>query len=488
MKFISKLALPRNVISTFLCMSILHTTKDIHLWHLNKKCVQNCVGSPTVSKLQRIMMLRIPIWKAGMGKMICNALEEMVSGQQSLKDRVEKIVSKNKLLTLSYNDILVQSGKNRSRKWLAEEKDCTMLHQKNANTNTKVIKSLKVPKKLLPIPEKNNKSSLLILPSHQDTVNLLFTATRYWHLDKIHPLTRGKGTTIVILDGGFNVSHPAFTDDRMIEFQDFAKSDNNPEVDVVSHGTFCAGIACGSSFLYPAILSAQDTHMEWFPSGVAPEATYILCNVFEHGKTNAEDKSILQALEWIKETKKDAVDVLSLSLGFLNFREEISQTITELVNDNVIVVCAAGHKFSKNIAFPARLGNVLSIGSHDLHGRPSPFSPVGQEIDFLAPGENVAGPCSSRSGHQFGSGTSYATPAVAGLICLILSYIKQHHPDYLHIFKNHWMMKEILRKISKSPGRHSEYQGYGALSPLQFFQQPEYILNSVIAEVHNLPR
>ena len=44
-------------------------------------------------------------------------------------------------------------------------------------------------------------------------------------------------------------------------------------------------------------------------------------------------------------------------------------------------------------------------------------------------------------------------------------------------------MKEILREISASPGRHSDDMGFGALNPLQFFQQPDRVLNSILNEV-----
>ena len=411
-----------------------------------------------------------------------------------LKQNLTTKTSANKSLTFIYDGHKIQKGTSESRKRARSLVDHDLPHAKKgakASEKEKKIKPKK-PRKLLAI--RKCKESLYTFDSiepQQDLTDLSFTAVSYWQLDKIHKneIYQGRETTIAVVDGGFDSSHPAFNDGRLIHFQDFAINNMNPEGS--SHGTLCTGIACGKTFLYPASPGEVTSQLKVFPSGVAPGAKYIICKIVMHGKIEAYEKSILQALEWIRDYC-GVIDVVSLSLGSLKFSPEIAQVITGLVNKNIIVVCAAsnhGHKFSQPICFPARLGSVLCIGSHGPHGKPSPFSPVGQQIDFLAPGEKVAGPSSALFNHHVivDSGTSYAAPAVAGLICLILGYIKHNHPDHLHVFKNHWVMKEVLREISICPGRHSEYQGYGSLNPMRFFQQPELILNSVITDVINRP-
>ena len=78
----------------------------------------------------------------------------------------------------------------------------------------------------------------------------------------------------------------------------------------------------------------------------------------------------------------------------------------------MIVACAAsnyGNKYIQQIVFPPRLGHVLSIGSHDNNGKISHFSRVGQQIDFIAPGEEITAPCSTFYNHyiETNSGTSF---------------------------------------------------------------------------------
>ena len=338
---------------------------------------------------------------------------------------------------------------------------------------------------LPPLPSGGSFTFDSIEPQQEANAEQIFTVYQYWQLESIHEsTTTGRGTTVAIVDTGIDPSHPAF-DDKNITFKDFSPQPGtfyHTEAD--HHGTLCAGIACGKKFHYP-----NHGQSPTFPSGVAPDADLVICKVIRRGQTDASKDSLIAALRWINSEESPPVDVVSLSLGSLQFIPEIAQAITELVYNNIIVVCAAsnlGNKFSQPIAFPARLGHVLCIGSHGPHGKPSPFSPVGQQIDFLAPGEKIAGPSNFLFNHHWivDNGTSYAAPAVAGLICLILSLIKQQcNPNHVEFFKKQWVMKEILREVSTSPGRHTDDQGFGGLNPQRFFQNPDHVLSSVLSEL-----
>ena len=408
--------------------------------------------------------------------------------------KLKKILkSKSDSIGLKYNDVTIHKVKNtgignRKRSSLASSNSLALPQSKKSKTAETTSKPNK-PLKLIAVPKENE--PLFTFDSSQPaqvdaTDPSAFSAFKYWQLEKVHrKYGTGQGTTIAIIDGGIDPSHPAFQNGQILHFEDFAKSTLNPAV--ADHGTHCAGIACGNEV---PLLSQDSKSVPTgfnFPPGVAPGAKLIVCKTIYFGTEKAIYHSIYYALEWIDQKSKEVdIDVVTLSLGTLKFIPEIAGAITKLVAKNIIVVCSAsnfGYKYSQPICFPARLGHVLCIGSHDVHGKPSSFSPVGQQIDFLAPGEGIV--CPSNTSHEFRalSGTSCATPAVAGLICLILSYIKIRNPGHLEYFKNHWVMKEILREISTSPGRHSDDMGYGALNPLKFFQQPDLILNSVLTEV-----
>ena len=314
----------------------------------------------------------------------------------------------------------------------------------------------------------------------QNASDFSFTPYSYWQLDKIHQISTGRGMTLAVVDSGIEASHPAFG--NIIEFQDFTGDIFKTES--CDHGTLCAGIACGKSFKYYLYPNKEEKDRDDFPPGVAPNTNLVICKALGDNTNNIN--AVVKALQWLRGKN---VDVVSFSLGTLIFNADIAQAITELiVYDKVTIVCAAsneGHRYSQPICFPARFGHVLCIGSHGPHGKPSAFSPVGQDIDFLAPGEGVAGPSSSIYNHhvRVDSGTSYAAPAVAGLICLIFELIKNKCPDEFPHFKNPWVVKELLREMSTSPGNHSSDRGYGGLNPLSFFKQPSGVLQKIWSEV-----
>ena len=337
-----------------------------------------------------------------------------------LKIELKKLIGEEEEIKVIYDDLDIKT-KGRSVSIKAGKKRPS--DSQIPSIPKKPKKQSSICQKLPPLPKYTitNKElfsfdSGVSVPNASD---FSFTPHNYWQLDEIHHFYTGQGMTLAVIDTGIDPSHPAF-ETFNTEFKDFSGDIGKTESD--DHGTLCAGIACGKSFEY--LVPPQFSIWGTFPPGVAPKSRLVVCKVTS-GTDKANLDAIAAALRWLKEKK---VDVVSLSLGTKFFFSNITQAITELVYDNVVVVCAAsneGQKFSQPICFPARLGHVLCIGSHGPHGKPSAFSPVGQDIDFLAPGENVAGPSSLiQNNVRVDSGTSFATPAVAGLICLIFELIQ----------------------------------------------------------------
>ena len=327
------------------------------------------------------------------------------------------------------------------------------------------------------------------------------TAYEYWNLKSIHERYKGKEMVVAIVDSGVELSHIAFkTDDsggnKILYSHNFAEKALDCSQDPHGHGTFCAGIVCGNFFQAYENPNGQDGKKVPVQPGVAPEAKLVVCKVTCGDKKDVQVKAVVDALEYIKDNytgpnAEHRVDVVSLSFTLTTYSSEVATAISSLVCNNVIVVCAAsnrGHTHETSITYPARFGNVLCIGSHGDHGKSSSFSPVGQDLDFLAPGENILSASSSGSLRYpnqatCGSGTSFAAPAVAGLICLILECLKNEHRSEAEKFHNHFVMKDLLRKMSTNGSTHSNERGFGTLLPNQFFRNPDLIVQNLKMDI-----
>ncbi len=296
-------------------------------------------------------------------------------------------------------------------------------------------------------------------------------------------LPNGAGTTIAILDSGINTTHTAFAQ-RISQASKSFVSDSIE--DVLGHGTQCAGLACGSEDII-----AIENHQLLF-QGIAPEAKVMVCKVVPDGTNQASTYAVNQALDHILEhnstcSTHDRVSVVSISLGKPTFDYPLSKKIQEVIYNDVIVVCAAsneGRKHKQSIMYPARLGHVLCIGSCNSYGGHSPFSPRGRELDFLAPGENVWAPTiGGPSMYASVTGTSFAAPLVAGLVCQIVQDLRDQQPLLIDQLHNVWGMREILKHMSTIQGVHHQDEGFGILRPLEYFKKTRNEKNSVLSKI-----
>ncbi|CAH1274681.1 Hypp5379 [Branchiostoma lanceolatum] len=314
---------------------------------------------------------------------------------------------------------------------------------------------------------------------------------------------------IGILDSGLKTNHKAFGD-RILAYKNFvrdslpANSTREDEAmecqhdegydltfDRNGHGTFCASIAAGDAFNCRLPDGTPPARENQWQIGVAPFAKIIYGKVASwNGDTNP--RLLTEGIKWLLEfpdgTDKN-VDIISLSLGFQTFDEELRKVILEANCRGKIIVCAAsndGRQQQTNIAFPARFGDVICVGSHSQNGQPSASSPIGREIDFMAPGENIWGASSAYvDGVIPKSGTSVATPFVAGIAAIVIK--AAHHiggEDLRRKVSNTAVMREILRKMASMPGHHDEAMGYGNLDPYRVFRYGEDFFKQIVDEIY----
>jgi len=286
-------------------------------------------------------------------------------------------------------------------------------------------------------------------------------AVQHWGLQRFHSdgLT-GTNTVIAIIDSGINSKHNAFKKTRKIHHASKNFLEDPPNGDITDddgHGTRSAGIAAG--------LLLEDK----YPIGVAPEAQLLVCRV---SVKEDEPQTMIKALQYLVNLRKDhePIDVVSISLGYQldpQQEKEVKNAVDTLVREyNTIVVAAAcnnGHQRDP-IWYPAKCGDAISIGAHDHNKNRADFSPVGQRLDFLAPGVKILSSTKGSSkATSTSDGTSCAAPAVAGLVALLIQCAREAGGPASTWISNCTVMMYLLKQMSSH--NHTPDRGYGALEP-----------------------
>ncbi|KLT19873.1 S8 family peptidase [Neobacillus vireti] len=226
--------------------------------------------------------------------------------------------------------------------------------------------------------------------------------------------TKGKGITIAILDTGCESSHPDLKD-RIIGGRNFTKDDRSDQTiykDYNGHGTHVAGTMAAT---------ANDLGV----IGVAPEANLLIVKVLDK-QGSGQYEWIINGIYYAIEQQ---VDIISMSLGGPADVPELHEAIQKAVASGILVVCAAGNEgdgrdSTNELSYPAAYNEVISVGATGLGRQISDFSNSNEEVDLVAPGENILSTFLNGNYAKL-SGTSMATPHVSGALALIKAITNQ---------------------------------------------------------------
>ena len=220
-----------------------------------------------------------------------------------------------------------------------------------------------------------------------------------------------QSAVIAIVDTGVDDTHPDLTAKIVGEKSEIGGSVH----DGFGHGTHCAGIA------------AAVTNNAIGIAGMCPKCGILNIRVLND-----------QGVGYISDVAKgitDAADmgarVISLSLGGAGHTQTMHTALDYAIAHNALPVCAMGNSYNQEALEPAYWHDCLSVIATDKNGSKADFSNYGTKADVAAPGVAIVStlPTYPVTLNNYGfyqnydalSGTSMATPHVAGLAGLVFS-------------------------------------------------------------------
>ncbi|CAG8511848.1 1584_t:CDS:2 [Acaulospora morrowiae] len=262
------------------------------------------------------------------------------------------------------------------------------------------------------------------------------------------PVSGGRRVNIFVVDTGININHTDFQGRASWGTTTIKGSSN---IDEYGHGTHVAGIIAGRKY------------------GVAKASRVIAVKAL--GKTGSGSWSdVIAGLSWVGEqhkigTRKSSIVNLSLTGKYFPPANAAVKALTEI---GVHVIVAAGNYFGANSCFfsPASAPEAITVGATNINDTIAKFSNVGPCVDLFAPGQNVTSTWLDNNVKMM-SGTSMASPHVAGVIALMISSRENKSPA---------QMKTTIRDMSTlGMLKFDENPSLKAHNSLLYLGSPSYL-------------
>lgn len=219
---------------------------------------------------------------------------------------------------------------------------------------------------------------------------------------------------VAVIDTGLNVNHPDLIG-RTVAGYDFVTNQVNVG-DLAGHGTAVSG--CIAATANNGVGAAGITGLSNIK--IAP---YRVGGEYP-GDTQLDVAYICAAL--LKAAERPEVKVINLSFGGYGTFPALAAAVNEAIGAGKIIVAAAGNEGeSWNVkvgqyAYPASYDHVISVGATNKDNTRASFSQYNDQVDLCAPGKSVLTTAKS-GGYEYVSGTSFASPIVAGACAVLLA-------------------------------------------------------------------
>jgi len=249
-----------------------------------------------------------------------------------------------------------------------------------------------------------------------------------WGVDRIDAdvawtTSTGSAVKVAIIDSGIDLDHP----DLKVYGGYNAVYPRKSWNDDYGHGTHVAGI-----------VAALDNDIGVV--GVAPDAHLYAVKVLNRAGAGFTS-DIIDGLNWCIE---NGIQVANMSIGSSSCSQSYYDAVKAAHNEGITIVAAAGNNGQTDggIVCPAIWPETIAVSATNESDGLAYFSSYGEEVDLAAPGQGINS--TWNNGYYYvGSGTSMATPHVAGTVALIL----KTNPGLYDLDGDGWDPEEIRQKL-----------------------------------------
>ncbi len=244
---------------------------------------------------------------------------------------------------------------------------------------------------------------------------------------------------VCIVDTGYNIDHEDLPKDQVTQTD---VGYGSAFFDYDGHGTHCAGVIGATGGNQRGVV------------GVMPDENMFSFHIVKALNDEGIGTAVIM-LRAIQGCIDNGSKIISMSIGGgLNsaiFRDEFERAY----NEGILLVSASGNQGEAVHDYPASYAPVISVGAVDRHGNRAEFSNYNNQVELMAPGVSIKSTHVS-GGYRSLSGTSMATPYVAGALALVWGYFPTcSNQQIRNVFAR------TARNISQDPTGCDEKNGYG---------------------------
>ncbi|MCR3955490.1 MAG: S8 family serine peptidase [Gudongella sp.] len=222
--------------------------------------------------------------------------------------------------------------------------------------------------------------------------------------------SRGAGIGVAVLDTGVDMDHEDLevVGGRRFYLRGLTLRSDDQYNDVNGHGTHVAGT-----------IAALDNGIGVV--GVAPEAKLYAVKVLGDNGSGSVS-AIVAGIEWVY--NRSDISIINMSLGSSTYSATFENACNRAYSEGILIVSSAGNSGNTEgtgdtVGYPAKYASVVAVAASDINDGRAYFSSTGLDVELIAPGMNIKSTVPDSKYEDGWSGTSMASPHVAGAAALV---------------------------------------------------------------------